>query len=334
MKIDVIKPGALSQLQDLGRWGHQRFGVPVGGAIDTWSHQLANLLAGNTGDEATLEVLLMGPSLRFDTGTWIALCGGDLSPRIGAEAVPMHRRVWVAAGSQLDFGKRVDGLRTYVAVRGGFDVAPVMGSRSTFVRGGFGGFQGRGLRKGDVLDTGDAGTAPPSGASDRAFAVVPVPGFDVDPQVPSAAPGSVTVVRVVRGEHWDGFTAEAQAAFPEATYRLSPQSDRMGYRLEGPALARRQPGELISEGVTFGTVQVPPDGQPIVLMAERQSAGGYPKIAHVASVDLPLLSQLAPSQSLRFEPVTLEEAQDLLLERETRLAALRRVQQAFDESSP
>lgn len=334
MKIDVLKPGALAQLQDLGRWGHQRFGVPVGGAIDSWSHQVANLLAGNAGDDATLEIALMGPSLRFDTATWIALCGGDLSPRIGTEPVPMHQRVWVPAGAQLDFGKRVDGLRVYLAVRGGFAVAPVMGSRSTFVRGGFGGLQGRGLRKGDVLDTGDTGTAPPAGVADRPFAVVPVPGLEAERQVPSAEPGSVTVVRVVRGEHWDGFTPEAQALFPRETYRLSPQSDRMGYRLEGPALTRQAPGELVSEGVTFGTVQVPPDGQPIVLMAERQSAGGYPKIAHVASVDLPLLSQLAPSQSLRFEPVTLEHAQDLYLARETRLAALRRAQQAFDGALP
>ncbi|ARN22766.1 biotin-dependent carboxyltransferase family protein [Piscinibacter gummiphilus] len=334
MKIDVLKPGAQTQLQDLGRWGHQRFGVPVGGAIDTWSHQVANLLAGNGGDEATLEIVLMGPSLRFEAATWIAICGGDLSPRIGTEPVPLHQRVWVAAGTQLDFGKRVDGLRTCIAVRGGFDVAPVMGSRSTFVRGGFGGFEGRALRKGDVLDTGDTGTAPPDGVADRAFAVVPVPGLEAGRQVPSADPGAVTVVRVVPGEHWDGFTAEAQSLFPQATYRVSPQSDRMGYRLEGPALARQAPGELISEGVTFGTVQVPPDGQPIVLMAERQSAGGYPKIAHVASVDLPLLSQLAPSQSLRFEPVTLEHAQDLYLERETRLAALRRAQRAFDGATP
>lgn len=316
MTIEVLKPGAQSQLQDMGRWGHQRFGVPVGGAMDAWSHRVANLLAGNAADEATLEIVLMGPSLRFTVPACIAICGADMSPRIGGEPVAMHRRVWVAAGAQLDFGRRMSGLRSYLAVHGGFGVAPVMGSRSTFVRGGFGGFEGRALRKGDVLPLGDAaGMAQP-----------PELGADL-PELPAAMPpaaaDAVVTLRVVRGEQWGAFAPAMQAQFSQAVYRLSPQSDRMGYRLQGPALQRTSADELISEGVAFGTVQVPPDGQPIVLMAERQSAGGYPKIAHVATVDLPLLAQLAPQQGLRFAPIALETAQALYLDREHRLARLR-----------
>lgn len=313
--VTVLKPGAQTQLQDGGRFGWQRFGVPVGGAMDLWSHRVANLLAGNAGDEATLEILLMGPSLRFEGAATIALCGADLSVQVAGELLPMHERIELPAGTQLDFGKRVNGLRCYLAVRGGFAVPPVMGSRSTFVRGGFGGFAGRALRKGDVLPIGPAaaaGALPP--------AVLP---DEIDVPVPLAAAQAVTPVRVVPGEHAALFAPEVHALMAQSAYQLSPQSDRMGYRLEGPALPRLPGGELISEGVSFGTVQVPPDGQPIVLMAERQSAGGYPKIAHVASVDLPLLAQMAPRQALRFVPVSLAEAQALHLAREQQLQALR-----------
>lgn len=309
--IQVLKPGVQSQLQDLGRFGFQDLGVPVCGVMDEWSHRLANLLAGNALDEATLEIVLMGPSLVFDTATQIAICGADLSPRLNGETVAMHQRINVTAGSQLDFGRRVSGLRTYLAVRGGFAVEPVMGSRSTYVRGGFGGFEGRALRKGDVLPITDAIAAPP------------VPVLDMASRLPSNGATAVTTVRVMTGEHWASFSNETQALFETATYKISPQSDRMGYRLDGPALPRREAVELISEAMSFGTIQVPSDGQAIVLMAERHSAGGYPKIAHVISVDLPLLAQLAPQQQIRFELVSLQTAQTLYLQREHTLAQLR-----------
>ncbi|WP_323055712.1 biotin-dependent carboxyltransferase family protein [Paucibacter sp. PLA-PC-4] len=299
--IEVIKPGAQSQLQDLGRYGYQHLGVPVCGAMDEYSHRLANLLVGNHMDQATLEIVLMGPCLRFVAATQIAICGADLSATLDGEPMALNRRLDVPAGAVLAFGRRINGLRSYLAVRGGFSVATLMGSRSTFVRGGFGGHLGRALRKGDWLQAADF---QPAGA---------LPDLPVVSTLPSA---EITPLRVVLGEHWAGFTAEAQALFAENSYRISPQSDRMGYRLEGPALARSQPGELISEAVNFGSIQVPPDGQPIVLMAERQSTGGYPKIGHVISVDLPLLAQLAPQQALRFVPVSLETAQTLYLQRE------------------
>jgi urea carboxylase len=310
--IQVLKPGVQSQLQDLGRFGFQDLGVPVCGAMDEWSHRVANLLAGNAQDEATLEIVLMGPSLVFDAATQIAITGADLSPRLNGEPVAMHQRINVAAGSQLDFGRRVNGLRAYLAVRGGFPVAPVMGSRSTYVRGGFGGFEGRALRKGDVLPMAEAEPAPP---------VSPVP--ELASRLPSAEPDAVTAVRVIKGEHWARFPAEVQAEFLSAIYKINPQSDRMGYRLEGPALQRGDNVELISEAMGFGTIQVPADGLPIVLMAERHSAGGYLKIAHVISVDLPLMAQLAPQQQLRFECIELAAAQTLFLQRERQLTQLR-----------
>ncbi|MFN3811255.1 MAG: biotin-dependent carboxyltransferase family protein [Roseateles asaccharophilus] len=315
MKIEVLKPGAQTQAQDLGRYGYQGLGVPVSGVMDEWSHRLANLLAGNSGDEATLEIVLTGPTLRFEAATRIAICGADLSARLNGRRLRPDRAVDVPAGGVLEFGACEAGLRAYLAVRGGLAITPLMGSRSSYVRGGFGGFAGRALRKGDVLLAPDASGRPaPRG-----------PG--VRPILPSSVPreprGQAVPLRVMPGEHWALFTPAAREALLQAEFRITAQSDRMGYRLEGPPLERSTPGELVSEAMSFGTIQVPNDGQPIVLMAERHGTGGYPKIAHVISVDLPRLAQLGPQQTLRFQAVTLETAQALYLQREQLLATLR-----------
>ena len=326
MNIDVLKPGALSTLQDRGRSGFQHLGVPVSGAMDEWSHRVANLLVGNDESEATLEITLMGPSLRFGEAALIAVTGADLSPRIGEAALPRNTPVLIRAGSQLDFGKRVAGMRAYLAVHGGYAVAPVMGSKSTYVRGGFGGFNGRALRKADVLATGagDAQALFPALAARLEASALPFAALDAVPAAASALPvDSPLSVRVLAGQQWGAFTPEARQALCDAEFRLSPQSDRMGYRFEGPKLALSEPLEMISEAVAFGTMQVPPDGNPIVLMADRQTTGGYPKIANIASVDLPLLAQLVPQQSLRFTLVSLDEAQRLQLARERRIDELR-----------
>ena len=351
MSITVIKPGALSQLQDLGRYGYQRFGVVVGGAMDEWSHRLANALVGNDENEATLEITLTGPSLRFEAAARVALGGADLSPRVdglgGTHTLPHGRPVDIAAGSQLRFGARVAGARAYLAVAGGFEVPRVMGSRSTYLRGGFGGLEGRALRKGDVLRLRESTAPGPTGpgkeaqraaqrgpqrgplenaASARAALTLSVPPSPLIVPPPAVAP--VNWVRIVAGRHWDVFTAESRRQLLEATFRIGAQSDRMGYRLAGPTLARARTVELISEAVTVGTVQVPPDGQPIILMADRQTAGGYPKIANVASVDLAVLAQLAAPEALRFRLVTLAQAQRLYVEREREYSRFR---QALEE---
>jgi antagonist of KipI len=323
MSIDVIKPGLFSTFQDLGRVGYQQLGVPVSGAMDEVSHRVANLLVGNGEGEATLEITLLGPVLRFQRSAWIALCGADLGaavmlPSAGGVAgisVALGTPTWITAGSTLQFGKRRSGLRSYLAVRGGFDLPLVMGSRSTHVRGGIGGFEGRALRKGDVLPLRVAApegaiAAPLSPAVRAALSAL----RDPEPGAP---------IRVTKGREWHHFTPEAQAAFLSQPAVISAQSERMALRLQGPALTRSVSGDMLSEAVAFGTVQVPPEGQPIVLMADRQSSGGYPRIAQVASVDLPRLAQTMPGESLRFELVELAAAQHLLLQRAQHLASLR-----------
>jgi antagonist of KipI len=315
MSIRVLKPGPLSSLQDLGRYGYQRFGVIVSGVMDEWSHRVANILAGNPEHEASLEITLMGPSLSFEQDTLIAICGADLSPRIGESPVPMAIPVLVRAGSQLDFGKRVSGCRAYLAVHGGFRVAPVMGSKSTYLRAGFGGFAGRALKKGDLLDIGE---------QDPAILAAAAHSRAGEPPAHPVTDRADAPIRFVAGQQWSAFTAQAHRDFCGQAFRVDSNSDRMGYRLQGPTLSLTAPLEMISEGVAFGSVQVPPDGNPIVLMADRQTTGGYPKIAAIASVDLPLLAQAVPQQQLRFERIELADAQRLHLERELRIEDIRR----------
>lgn len=325
MSIHVVKPGVLSTLQDLGRVGYQRFGVIADGVMDEWSHRVANLLVGNPEHEATLEITLMGPSLEFSDTALIAICGAGLSPRIGEHAVPQGRPVLVRAGSQLVFGRRESGMRAYLAVHGGFDVARVMNSKSTYLRGGFGGLDGRALRKGDEIGIG-------AGDAERVFAPLArklrenadpfaAAGDSLVAPLPTAA--DAQTVRVMAGQQWQVFTDEAQTQLLGSEFRLNPQSDRMGFRLEGAKLALREPVEMISEAVAFGTIQVPPDGNPIVLMADRQTTGGYPKIADVASVDLPLLAQMVPQQRMRFALISIDEAQRLYLAREAQIDRMR-----------
>jgi len=334
MNIEVLKPGVLSTLQDSGRVGFQRFGVPVCGVMDEWSHRVANVLVGNSEHEATLEITLMGPSLRFAETALIAISGADLSPRIGEHALPQGTPVLVRAGSQLDFGRRVAGMRAYLAVHGGFAVARVMDSRSTYVRGAFGGFEGRALRKGDVLPVAASRVedAFPQLAAKLHAGTLPFATVDAAPKASAPSGGSPTTLRVMTGQQWDAFTPQARRSLCEAEFRLSPQSDRMGFRLEGPQLALSEPLEMISEAVAFGTMQVPPDGNPIVLMADRQTTGGYPKIASVASVDLPLLAQMTPQQGLRFALISLEQAQALDLARERAIADIGKQVQALRRS--
>jgi biotin-dependent carboxylase-like uncharacterized protein len=317
----ILKPGALSQLQDLGRYGHQRFGVPVNGVMDEWSHRLANILVGNAESVATLECTLTGPVLRFTHDRLIALSGADMQASVDGMAVPLNQPVLIRGGATLHCAERRRGARAYLAVRGGFDVPEVMGSRSTFARGGFGGFHGRPLAKGDSLPLGHADDGYP-GAT-RLLVQCGTPFVSAAQFRVPACEGSLDALRVVPGPQWEAFTNESRNAFTEAVFEISNQSDRMGYRLQGPRLGLQRPLEMVSEAVSFGTVQVPPDGNPIILMADRQSAGGYPKIAYVASVDLPHLAQAMPGDRLRFATITLAEAQALYLAREQALAALR-----------
>ena len=295
--IEVVAPGLLTSVQDLGRWGYARYGVPTAGAMDSFAARAANLLVGNAPDAAVLEVTLAGPALRFRRACLVAATGADLSPHVDQAAIPGWTACAVQAGAVLRFGKRRVGLRSYLAVGGGIDVPRVLGSRSTYLRGGFGGHHGRALQAGDLLAV---GPAQPECArlAGRCLPPASRPRY-------SRAP----TVRVVLGPHDDRFPAAALAAFLSAAWAVGPASDRMGYRLQGPTLARHEPADLISMGMPLGGIQVPGDGQPIVLLYDHQTTGGYPLIATVIQADLPLLAQLAPGDTVRFQAVSVEEGQ-------------------------
>lgn len=298
MEITVIRAGMLTTVQDLGRTGHRAAGVPLSGAMDACALRVANLLAGNPEGAAVLECTLVGPELVFSADTVIALGGAEF------EGLAPWRPTVIHAGERVKLGAVRSGCRGYLAVAGGIDVPAILGSRSTYLRAGFGGFQGRALRDGDVV-----------AAPDVARQVTN--HWRIDARILPAYSAAPTV-RVVRGAQLDDFGA----ALFEAEFKILPQSDRMGIRLGGAKLARIGSVELVSSAVVPGTVQVPPDGQPIVLMADAQTIGGYPQAAHVISVDLPLVAQLRPGDRVKFAEVSLEEAQHLRLAREHELAML------------
>jgi antagonist of KipI len=324
VSLRIIGAGLQTTVQDLGRPCHQRQGSPGSGAMDRAAMRVANILIGNDDGAAVLEATLIGPAITFDQQMLIALAGGDLEPTLEEQPLSMWHPIHVPRGATLRFGRPQTGCRTYVAVAGGIDVAPVFGSRSTYLRAQFGGYQGRALRAGDELACGE-----PSPLSMKIAETLPLTNNH-----PETARWSIghslrsryspePVVRLIGGTHMDLLAATSRTRLFSATFKVSSSSDRMGYRLNGAALPLREPVELLSEGVTFGTVQLPPDGSPIILMADRQTAGGYPRIGEVASVDLPLVAQLKPGEGLRFRPISVEEAQQLYLMQEQDLAQAR-----------
>jgi len=311
MSITIVKPGLFTTLQDAGRYGYQHLGVPVSGAMDIRAHRLANLIAGNTQDQVTLECTLMGPTLTFAQACCIALSGADMDAHLNDQPIPNNRPIIIRAGDTLSLKQARHGVRTYVAVYGGFACDPVMGSASTYVRGGFGGYDGRALQAGDTL------SLPTPLANDAKLDALSEQLWDQQIYLPAPWVQQVkTAVRAIQGPQAALFTKQAVDAFFSADYRIDPQSDRMGYRLTGPTLALAEPTQILSEAASFGSIQVPADGQPIVLMADRQTTGGYPKIAHVCTVDLPHIAQAAPGQTLSFKPISLEDAQQLDEQRE------------------
>ncbi|MET4075830.1 biotin-dependent carboxyltransferase family protein [Hymenobacter sp. UYCo722] len=325
MSLRILRPGLLTTVQDLGRFGYQQNGIIVSGAMDALALRVGNLLVGNEENAAGLEITLLGPKIRFETDQLVALTGAHLSPTLNGQPVGRHRPVWVAAGAELAFGPAVAGCRAYLAVAGGVAVPPVLGSRSTYLRAGFGGHEGRALRAGDVLPVGQ-----PSGVGvklvqqlARSGAAWAAASFTPGPAL-CPLPRHRPVLRAVRGPEYAQFSVESQRAFWDEPFTITPAADRMGYRLQGPKLERLDETELLSSAVTFGTVQVPAGGQPIVLLADHQTTGGYPRLAQVISVDWPALAQAAPGQPLRFQEVSVAEAQGLYGVQEVAVAALRR----------
>lgn len=301
--IRVLAPGLLTTVQDLGRAGLGALGVPPGGAADAHALRLGNLLLGNDEGAAALEATLAGPELLFEEDAVVALAGAPFAARIDGEAVAPWSAVEVREGARLVLGRAVSGARGYVCVRGGVDVPAVLGSRATDVATGFGGLGGRALRAGDLLATNRAPGA--------------MRGRRVD-AVAARWTGPRRLLRVTTGPQLDWFDSASAEAFLARGFRVSASSSRAGVRLEGEPLAAPT-RSLLTEGLTAGAVQVPPAGLPIVLLVEHPSTGGYPKIAHVISVDVSALAQLRPGDEVRFVPVSLDEARRLLLDREARL---------------
>ncbi|MCA0970488.1 biotin-dependent carboxyltransferase family protein [Halobacillus litoralis] len=308
--FQIEKPGLLTTLQDEGRHGYQQYGIVASGAMDPYALKIANFLVGNKGGEAALEVTVMGPELKVLSDSVIAICGANLSPRLNGHSVSMWKSFAVKEGDLLEFGQPIEGARAYISVAGGYDVPVVMGSKSTYLKAGMGGFEGRSLEKGDVLSK--VGNA--SGVKGRAIRPDETPTYEREMDI-----------RVVPGPHLDAFSEEALRTFLSSTYEVTPQSDRMGYRLKGPKLEHRSSADIVSEAIPLGGIQVPANGQPILLMADRQTTGGYTRIATVISSDIPYLAQAMPGCKLRFREVTVEEAQEVYREKDRFLRTLERV---------
>jgi antagonist of KipI len=308
--IEVLKPGLMTTVQDLGRFGYQGYGMPVAGAMDSLALQIGNLLVGNARHEAALEVTMAGPRLRFQSDTVIAITGAHLHPTVDGNPVTCWKSMRIQQGQVLDFGQPVEGLRAYVAIAGGIAVQPVMGSKSTYLKARVGGFHGRPLKRGDCLPIG----TPRRSLDDLSGRWL---SREECPRYPRQKK-----VRVVLGPQKDAFTEEGLRTFLTEVYEVTPQSDRMGYRLRGPKIQHRESADIISDAVAPGAIQVPADGQPIILMADRQTVGGYTIIGTVISVDLPWVAQAAPGTRLLFEAVSVDQAQALAVEREKLLRQL------------
>ncbi|HZG71452.1 MAG TPA: biotin-dependent carboxyltransferase family protein [Chondromyces sp.] len=323
--ITIAKSGLLTIIQDLGRYGYQKSGVIASGAMDSLAHRIANLLVGNEEKEATLEITLLGPDVHFQKDALISICGGDLAPSINGKPVRTWRPILVKKDSVLRFGPCKEGCRAYLAIAGGVAVPLIMGSKSTYLKARIGGYNGRALTSGDQLSINESGEL--SQEIIRSLTLLSNSDF-IEAEWSASNEFLLTnkkerPIRALRGRQFHLFTKESQEKIFQAAFEITPQSDRMGYRLTGPSLSLESAEEMISEAVNFGTIQVPSDGNPIILLADRQTTGGYPKIAQVATVDLPLLAQAKPGEHLHFTEISHHEAQQLFLDQERTVQQLK-----------
>jgi len=314
MSIRVVRAGLLTTVQDLGRYGLQHLGIVPGGAMDPVAHTIANALVGNPAEAATLECTLFGPTLLLEVDALVALYGAAFDAKAGGQPLPHNRPLLIKAGTTLTTGAASRGARAYLAIAGGFQVPEVLGSRSTYLPAEFGGLSGRALKAGDLLPVAaDLARMSASRFERLARRRAEVDGDAVRsvrwfaPALTLPADNGMTV-RALEGRHHAQFDGASRAAFFSHSWKIAAASNRMGYRLEGPRLARTGMVDILSEPTCQGTVQVPNDGAPIVLMADHQTTGGYPKIAEIAGADIPGLAQLAPGRSVRFVQCRVDEA--------------------------
>lgn len=301
MAVKIVLPGAVMTVQDGGRYGYQEAGVQVSGAMDQMSFRNANYLVGNEETEAVLEVTLFGGTLEFTEDTITAITGADMEPVVDGDPVEMNCPLLIRKGQTLTLGMTRQGCRTYLAFAGGIDVPLVMGSRSTNLKCAFGGYGGRALKAGDVLKLGK-----------------PKLSFDQvkKRRTKGIETSKIIEVHAVPGPQQEYFTEAGEKAFYNGTYTITDQSDRMGYRLEGPRAESKNGTDIISDAIPLGAVQIPPSGQPIVLLADRQTTGGYAKIAVVCSFDIPKLAQGRPGDKVRFLKTDVKTAQKLYRKQE------------------
>jgi antagonist of KipI len=319
MAFSIIKPGLLDTIQDMGRNGFGNWGVSPGGAMDSYAAQVANLLVGNDKGEAVIEIHFPGPQILFEQNTLIAITGADFSPRINDQSIPRWQPVVVRKNTVLHFPSLVHGSRCYLSVHAGYCLKKWLNSYSTHLKAGAGGWGGMPLKKGDEL---------PFNENTIYFA-----GLLKEESNIEVLPWRVNTDKIyqypheigfIPGHEWTLLSAASREAFLENCYLVHPSSDRMGYQLKGNPLGLEQPIELVSSAVSFGTVQLLPDGQPIVLMADHQTTGGYPRIAHVVTGHLPKLAQLRPSDSIQFQLMDMSTAEQLLVARQKELHILQR----------
>lgn len=293
-KIIIKKPGLLTTIQDLGRYGYQKFGMPVSGAMDAHSLKLANNLVGNPENEAGLEATAIGPEIEFDADIHIAICGANFQPLVNGNYVKMYSPISIKSGDVLSFKGLINGLRTYISFRGGIEVPVVMGSKSTYLRGKIGGLNGRQLKKDDIIKL---------GICEKETEIKEISQNKIPNYLDSF------IARIIPGPEAKNFTTEGLADFLNKAFILSKQCDRMGYRLTGNKIKHKISGDIISSGINFGTIQVPSHGDPIILMADRQSTGGYARIANIITKDLTYVAQLKPGDHIRFKEVSLGSIQ-------------------------
>lgn len=303
----VLQPGPMTTIQDLGRFGYQQFGVPQSGAMDNYAYRIGNLIVGSEQGAPSLEITLFGLRLRLLRDTMVAITGADLAPALNGNPIPMWEALPVKRGDIISFPRLKSGCRAYLAAVGGFDVPRVMTSASTYIRAGLGGFAGRALRTGDVLHTIERQVQP----SQKKVPSEYIPAY-----------GNQIELRVILGPQDDHFTQEGIATFLKSTYTISAQADRMGYRLDGSKIQHRSKADIISDGIPLGAVQVPGYGLPIVLLVDRQTTGGYAKLATVISTDIPKLAQTKPGDRVKFCQITEDEAYTALQDYEQRIETL------------
>ena len=297
--IDVINGGILTTIQDSGRYGYQELGIPTSGVMDDYNYRLANILVGNKLDEAVFEMTFFGPTLKFNENLIIAITGSSMNPKINGELAPMYETIKVKKGDTLQFGKVNEGIRSYLAFGGSIDVPVVNGSKSTHIKTKMGGIEGRALKAKDEINI--------KKSNEKTMRKIP------EKYIPKIS--HCNILRIVLGPQDDYFTEKGiHDLFRSGGYQVTKDFDRMGIRLKGTAIEHKETADIISDGTTFGSIQVPANGQPIILVADRQTTGGYTKIGNVITADLHKLAQMTFLDKVLFQEIKIEEAQKLAID--------------------